>query len=290
MIHHIQNDHIKVSVRDKGAEITSYFDKTNQIEHIWQADPAFWPWHAPVLFPVVGRCLHDQLFIDGQTYHMEKHGFARRSTFELIAHQQDMLSFLLRSSHDTFTNYPFHFDLVVHYMLSGHSLTQRFEILNRGDNTMYFQLGGHPAFATPFLPAEDYSDYYIEFEKDTNLEREHIDDDGFFDHRRSVVLAGSNRLPLYPAMFSDDALIFKKLLSRRVTLASHKNPHRLSVSFSDFRYLGLWAKVNAPYVCIEPWLGCADTVGEPQEFKDREGVVELGSGREFQASIIMGIS
>jgi galactose mutarotase-like enzyme len=91
-------------------------------------------------------------------------------------------------------------------------------------------------------------------------------------------------------MFDDDALIFKHLHSRTVTIGTDRHTHRLSVSFPDLNYLGLWAKVNAPYVCIEPWMGCADTVDKVHELKDREGVVELGSGREFRSSIMLRIS
>ena len=44
-------------------------------EAIWQADPAVWPQHAPVLFPVCGSVKNDQVTIAGKTYPMKKHGF-----------------------------------------------------------------------------------------------------------------------------------------------------------------------------------------------------------------------
>ena len=197
------------------------------------------------------------------------------------------MSFLLRSSESTLADYPYHFDLRVSYTLHGSQLVQSFEVLNRGDDSMYFQLGGHPAFAVPFLAGEAYEDYYIEFEADTMAERYCINEAGFFDGRKAEVLNGSNRLALDKNLFADDALIFKTLKSRKVTIGTSKNPHRLSVSFPSFKYLGLWAKVNAPYLCIEPWLGCADTVAMPVEISHKEGVITLGSGREFNADIIM---
>src|SRR5688500_12365310 len=77
----LENDFLKISIRSKGAELTSLFDKSSGIEHLWQGDPAVWNWHAPNLFPVVGGCLNNQLYIDGKAYPMERHGFARQSEF-----------------------------------------------------------------------------------------------------------------------------------------------------------------------------------------------------------------
>jgi galactose mutarotase-like enzyme len=289
-MHIIENEQIRIAVRDQGAELTSLFDKRNNIEHLWQADPQFWEWYAPTLFPVVGRCLNDQIEIGGKKYPMEKHGFARRSDFKLVEQDSDLLHFVLSASNRTLVIYPYHFDFHIFYEIKQNYLIQTFEIENTGPEAMHFQLGGHPAFAVPFLPGEAYEDYFIEFEKDTVLDRENINTDGFFDSSISNVINGSNRLPLEKDMFANDAIIIKDLNSRKVTIGSNENPRRLSVEFPSFNYLGLWAKVNAPYVCIEPWLGCADTAGKPTSFKDKEGILSLAAEDKFQASIIITLS
>ena len=36
-----------------------------------------------------------------------------------------------------------------------------------------------------------------------------------------------------------------------------------------FHYLGIWAKPNGNYVCIEPWLGIADNENTNQELKNK---------------------
>lgn len=289
-MHILENDHIRIAVRDLGAELTSLFDRKNNIEHLWQADPAIWGWHAPTLFPVVGRCLNDEIDINGKKYPMERHGFARHSDFSLVQREPDMLHFMLRSSDRTLAVYPYHFEFHIFYEIKQNYLIQTFEIENIGTEAMHFQLGAHPAFAVPFLSGEAYEDYYIEFEKDTVLDRENINNEGFFDGSISNVINGSNRLPLEKDMFNRDAIIIKDLNSRKVTLASNKNDHRLSVEFPSFNYLGLWAKAGAPYVCIEPWLGCADTAGKPTAFRDKEGILSLAAEDKFQASIIITLS
>ena len=68
MLHTIENDYLKVSVDDHGAELCSIFDKIHNREVIWQADPAYWKRHAPVLFPNVGRHFEDHYRIDGTEY------------------------------------------------------------------------------------------------------------------------------------------------------------------------------------------------------------------------------
>ena len=51
----IENDFLKVTIDDHGAELVSIYDKEKDREVIWQGDPKFWGRHAPVLFPNVGK-------------------------------------------------------------------------------------------------------------------------------------------------------------------------------------------------------------------------------------------
>ncbi len=280
-MHQIENEFFKIRVREFGAELTSVFNKKTNIEHLWQADEKFWGWHAPVLFPVVGRCLNDDVIIDGIKYPMEKHGFARKSTFKLLELSQEKMIFSLSNSPETFKIYPYRFEFLIGYRLKGNELHISYEVRNKDDKPIYFQLGGHPAFEVPFNDNEQYADYYVEFEQPENSSRHFIDGNGFFDGRTAPVLDNSKTIQLQNDLFKDDALIFKDLKSRQVSIKSKNHAHALSVNFTGFNYLGLWAKENAPYVCIEPWLGCADTANKAVELKDREGIIMLEPGEEF---------
>jgi galactose mutarotase-like enzyme len=279
-MYHLYNDHLSIAVREQGAELTSIYHRATGIEHIWQADPAIWAWHAPVLFPVVGRCMDDMLRIGDKTYRMEKHGFARRATFTCIDQTAHSLTMQMTSSIETRAVYPYDFVFRIRYELDGLCQRQFFEVENTGIDTMYFALGGHPAFSAPFYAGERYEDYAIEFGADTQLDRYHIDAAGFFDGRTSAVLHDSHSLCLAPDMFDDDALIFKNLNSHQVKLCSSLHNHSLSVDFEGFSYLGLWAKPQAGYVCIEPWQGCAETAGERVDISAKEGIVALASGAQ----------
>jgi galactose mutarotase-like enzyme len=64
----IENHLFKVAIRNQGGELTSFFNKTTGVEHLWQGDVAIWPWHAPNLFPIVGQLIDNELLVDGKTY------------------------------------------------------------------------------------------------------------------------------------------------------------------------------------------------------------------------------
>jgi galactose mutarotase-like enzyme len=72
-------------------------------------------------------------------------------------------------------------------------------------------------------------------------------------------------------------VIFDEIRSRSVTYGADKGP-RIRVSYPDARYLGLWAKPGAPFICIEPWQGIADEAGFAGDFKTKLGVFTLAPG------------
>ena len=75
MIRTLENDQLRVQINDLGAELTEIYDKTNDRQVLWNADPSYWNRHAPVLFPNVGRYYENKCLINGNTYHCGQHGF-----------------------------------------------------------------------------------------------------------------------------------------------------------------------------------------------------------------------
>ncbi len=149
-MHIIENESLKVKAREFGAELTSILDKRTGIEHLWQADERFWGWHAPVLFPVVGRCLEDEITVDGKIYKMEKHGFARKSDFRLLEHGTSKIVFVLSSSAETKAVYPFDFEFLISYHLRNSTLVCSYEVVNTGNNRLLFSLGGAPCLCCAY--------------------------------------------------------------------------------------------------------------------------------------------
>ncbi len=286
----LENDALHVAIRPLGAELTSLLHKPTQTEHLWQADPAVWDWHAPNLFPVVGGCLGNQLRINRQTYPMERHGFARHSEFTLLDSSATAALFSLRFSEKNLTTYPYRFDFQIGYALDGLELHVTYRVVNEDDQPVYFSVGAHPAFNVPFFPGESDEDYFLEFEHDEPLTTHLLSKAGLFSGETAPVPTQNRCLPLTKHLFDRDALVFKVLTSRQVTLGSTHHDHRLTVRFDAFPYLGLWAKPGASFVCIEPWLGCADSEGQTVDIQQKEAIQRVETGQTFAASFSIQLS
>lgn len=55
--HILENEYLRVTVADRGAELISVWDKERQEERIWTGEPEVWNRHAPLLFPFVGKVI-----------------------------------------------------------------------------------------------------------------------------------------------------------------------------------------------------------------------------------------
>lgn len=290
----LENNQVRVAVRRQGAELTSLFHKTTGIEHLWQADPMVWGWHAPNLFPIVGGLLHDSLLIDGRAYPMKRHGFARQSMFVLLESSDSHAVFSLRSNAETQAVYPYTFDFQIIYELTGASLSLTYRVVNEGDQPMFFSVGAHPAFNVPFRPGghdtdERYDDYFLEFDQPEPLVTHQLSDAGLFNGETRPVATVGNRLPLTQHLFDQDALVFKHIASRRVSLRNAYNDHAVTVSFAEFPHLGIWAKPGAPFVCIEPWLGYADSEGAARPLRQKEAIQHVGANDVFTAAFTIAV-
>ena len=66
------NGRLSIEVSAHGAELCSIF--SNGKEYLWQADPAFWKRHSPVLFPIVGSVWENEYRNEDTTYVLTRHG------------------------------------------------------------------------------------------------------------------------------------------------------------------------------------------------------------------------
>ncbi|MXV17927.1 aldose 1-epimerase family protein [Hufsiella ginkgonis] len=286
----LENDSLKVSISPEGAQLTSIFNKKDETEHLWQADPAVWGWHAPNLFPLVGESMDQKILVDGAEYKMNRHGFARNAMFGLVDATSVHAKFSLPFSEETLAVYPYRFEFQVLYDLIDNKLRVSYKVINMDQDTIYFGVGAHPAFSVPFDEGASYEDYFIEFEHAEELNTAGITNEGYFSGETKPVSLDGNKLHLTRDLFADDALVFKNIRSRKATIKSKVSDKQVSVSFPHFNYLGLWAKPGAPFVCIEPWLGCADTAGERKELRDRECIQQVAHGHVFETDFTIGIS
>lgn len=275
----IESESLQVQVRLKGMELSSIRSKTTKLEYLWQGDSRYWSGQAPVLFPIIGALKGGKTTHMGHDYAIPKHGFVRNSDqVQLVRQQPDQLVFRLESNAETLAIYPFVFAMEVGFQLLGKCLEISHKVYNLGDKDMYYSIGGHPAFNCPLLPGEKLEDYLIEFPKQENDSTWMIAAEGLIGKKGEMVLNDTREIPLHAHLFDKDALIFKKLKSREVSLSHRKRGPVVKLEFEDFDYLGIWAKPGAPFVCIEPWLGIADSIHHSGQLAEKEGIRMLAPG------------
>ncbi|GAA4302713.1 aldose 1-epimerase family protein [Compostibacter hankyongensis] len=281
----LRNEKLQVRIHPKGAELQSLFGTGTQTEYLWKGDPAYWGKHSPVLFPVIGALRNDRYRYNGREYTLPRHGFARDLLFTPEETAGHMANFVLHSSAETRQVYPFDFILRIRYHLAGMKLQVTYEVCNPdADAPLYFSVGGHPAFALPLEEGLRYEDYHLEFEHPETAGRWRLRKDGLITGEVHPLLEDAARLPLQKSLFYEDAIVLKGLRSRRVSLLSAKEKRGVQLDFGGFPYLGIWAARDAPFICLEPWCGLADTAGHNGELTEKEGIIRLSPRAKWEKS------
>jgi galactose mutarotase-like enzyme len=280
----IASGDLTAAINPLGAELWSLTDAAGR-EYLTDADPAFWTGHAPLLFPIVGELAGGVLRLDGCEHPMPRHGFARRSLFEVVERGASLARFALRDSGATRALYPFAFELELEFRLDGPTLATTATVENPGNAPLPFSFGFHPAFAWPLPGGGDKLAHEIEFEHDEPLDVRRLDANGLVERHERSPVAGK-ALALRPELFADDAIIWDELASRRLVYRGG-NGVALAIAFPDTPFLGLWQKFGANFVCIEPWAGLADETGFAGDFRAKRGVVSLppGESRRFRMDV-----
>jgi len=282
MIHHIQHGNYSAAISELGAELKSFKNENTNTEYIWYGLSEFWTGSAPLLFPNVGKLKNDEYVLNNKTYQMKQHGFARKSFFELVDKTESMAKFILRSNQETLKSYPFKFELYVSFEISDAKLKITNTVRNTGIQELIFTIGAHPAFNLS-LKNLSLEDYYIEFDKhENNLQLSELKEGLLKNKTKAFSLSKNNRIGLSSDTFNNDALIFKNINSRSISIGSTKSDFKLTLrNTSDAPHLGIWSIPGAPYVCIEPWHGHADMIDSDKDFTKKDGAITLDKGKIF---------
>lgn len=285
-MHTIQNEWIKVGIKPKGAELASIQSLENNKEYLWQADPTFWGRHSCILFPIIGEVSDGYIDLNGKPYQLGRHGFLRDCQFTIQQEQANQVTFSFSSNPESIKIYPFHFEFKAIYTIEKRVLTVLYSLTNTSEQALPFSLGAHPGFNCPLESDEKRADYALVFNQKETAHSQLLNEEGLRKVESKLVLDNSDTLTISDDLFDEDALIFKNLKSHSVQLVNQKKAKTvLSFDFTGFPYLGIWSKnQQSPFVCIEPWYGVADSAGPRTEFREKEGVIEIGRGATFECS------
>ena len=297
MIYTLRNSEMEVQVSSKGGELVSMKD-ADQTEYIWIGDATYWKRHAPQLFPCIGRLTNNQYRMDGALHEMGQHGFLRDYELTKVeseeqagaetvrdaagqagAEAETVTSLHLQLQSDTSTRQLYDCDWTVDifYSLCGKTLSVKFQVRNRDVRTMRFGYGIHPGFNVPLNPALRFEDYRLDFHevstpKQMELTERYAISGGMHDY----ALAEGRYLPLQHSLFDHDAIILKDM-PHTVTLGSQKDEKKVTVTFPDMPYLGIWhaPETDAPFVCIEPWSSLPSTDSVIDEFETKPDFITV---------------
>jgi galactose mutarotase-like enzyme len=193
----------------------------------------------------------------------------------------------LRADDSTLAVYPFPFELEVSYVLASSTLSVTASVRNTGSEALPASLGFHPALLWPLPYGAPRTAHFIEFEADEPAPVRRIDAEGLLKPERFPTPIARRRLMLNDELFRGDVLILDTLNSRSVRYGTAHGP-QVEVRFPDARYLGLWTKPGAPFICIEPWQGITDPVGFDDDFTRKPGVFSVAPGASH--SLNMGLT
>lgn len=284
----LKNDYLTIGISEHGAELCSIRDNKGH-EYLWQADPAFWKRHSPVLFPIVGSLWNGECRIEDKTYHMSQHGFARDSDFAITRKTENEIWFALQYNEKTIEMYPYRFCLEIGYRLELNRIDVMWKVRNMDNREIFFQIGAHPAFYYPNY-GEDGERGYFRFNVKDSFKYLRIGEKACTPLTEYEQKLDCHDLKLDIHTFDIDTFIVHDSQLNKVSLLDKNKSPYLSLTF-DAPVTGLWSppRKNAPFVCIEPWYGRCDRENFNGEFKDRDCVNSLQQGKVFETQYTISV-
>ena len=282
--HMMENEYLRVTVADAGAELISVWDKALNQERIWTGEPSVWNRHAPILFPFVGKVKDGKYRIGEAEYAMKtQHGFARDKVFTCVEAADASVTHILTATDDTRAVYPFEFRLTVCHRLEGKQLHIGWTIENLGENSMYFAIGGHPGFMMP--AGESKESCLIAFPGKDALTYLSANAAGYILPDRKT-LTPRDGLAAWQADIPD-TWIFEDHQVQTVGIARPDGIPFVTMHCEAFPMLAVWANPQGPFICLEPWVGRADDegfTGTVDQKKDMQ-CLSAGAKQEIAYSI-----
>lgn len=284
----IKNDFLTLSISEHGAEMQSIKDNKGQ-EYLWDGDEKYWNRHSPILFPIVCGLWKDTYRIDGKEFKLSRHGFARDTDFKLISKGTDRATFALTDSEETLKCYPYHFNLAISYRLEKNTIHVVWHVENTDKQTIFFQIGGHPAFLVPGAKKGEPLKGRLRFDNATP-ERLYGNVGGCLAKGYHKVETENGVWPFTEETFADDAVIFDRSQLRHIELLGDDDKPVVTLNIKT-PAVGIWSPTgkHAPFVCIEPWYGIHDWAEYNGEFKDKYLMNKLLPGASFMSEYTISI-
>jgi len=223
----------------------------------------------PILFPICGDLPDNQYTYNGQTYRLNRHGFARDFPWQVTNQQTDKeaaLTLTLNSNDDTRTVYPFDFEVSFTYRLKGNRLIIDQTYRNDSQQAMPFSSGLHPYFWVSDktqmqldIPASQYQD---------NLTQQTHSFQERFDFNQDEIDAQ-----------------FRPLSRQLTSIAFPERGIKVELTFSsDYSTVVFWTLKGHDFVCLEPWTSPRNALNT------RQNLLVIPPGKSQQLQIKLAIN
>ena len=273
--HILENEFLRVTVADAGAELISVWDKTAGQERIWTGEPSVWNRHAPILFPFVGKVREGKYRIGEREYAMKtQHGFARDMVFACAEKTDASVTHCLTATEQTRAVYPFEFKLTVCHKLLGKTLAVQWTVENLGEEIMFFSIGGHPGFMPPEGARKE--DCLIAFSGQEELQYVSANASGYIVTQKKRLALKDGLAPWQADI--PDTWIFEDHQVKAVGIARPDGTPFVTLNCDGFPMLAVWANPQGPFICLEPWFGRADDADFTGTIDRKKDVQTLTSG------------
>lgn len=283
----IENEYLKVTVTEWGAQVKSVIRKSDGVEHIWQADPGVWGYHAPILFPYCGRLKDGVLEAKGKTYASPaQHGFARTATHRFLRQTGTQVVLELTDSPETLAIWPWHFRLISTFTLEKETLHHTLTVENTDTEEISFGIGYHPAFTMPFDSSHTIDDYELRF---SHLESPIC----AITAPRGLVNPATYRLgsnirsiPITAGMFDNDSHCMLNIQSKTLGLYEKDTGRAVVCDLEGFPYTLIWSKPGVPpFICIEPWNSLPSPEDGSIRWEEKPAAAILSPGQSWSTTL-----
>lgn len=288
-IYTLQNEQLLVCVNSFGCTLASIYDKISGREMLWQMnDKRSWQKQDVCIFPFVARLKDGFYEVDGKEYSMPIHGFCNSKDFVVTKHTSEYLEMCVKFDEYTLKMYPYKFEFVAKYQLFDNKLQVTFMVKNLDDKSIYYGIGGHPAFAVDGVTTDDGSDITgnkILLDGKQDFIKIAMDNSNVFVCGEEQLQISNGTLELSKELFANDAIILKNDFGKATLL--RKNGGKM-IFETDSTYLAFWSYAKfGEYVCFEPWWTLPDDTNPNRELKEKSSILCLGAteSREHSYSI-----
>jgi galactose mutarotase-like enzyme len=193
----------------------------------------------PVLFPIAGKLPRDSYELEGRTWSMKQHGFARTLPWRVLSSGAKgpgvRLECGLESTSQTLAQFPFRFEARLAFTLEGTTLTLDWTVTNRDERSMPLQLGYHPYFEV----------------SQAEKARASVESRGnrSFDNR-----VGEERTFSGFDLTQPEVDLHVLNHDRPGTVLHRPGRHGVELRWSpEFQVLVVWTLAEKDFVCVEPW-------------------------------------